>query len=190
MNTEIKVFNRNQNLMFILTSLALIWSWMWITYVIDRGNDRGLITIIGTTFILSLIFSIFLAKNKITSLFITTILLSASILLIVVLTLSFGFYIGALTDFTWLGLLVPILTSEVLTYLNIRRLISFPNNKIAFWCIISVPPLITIGICCLPFYTGVFRHEFGIGFIISVYLTFVIFLIAMLCEKNYWQQRI
>ncbi len=182
LSNEIKLFNRKQNLIFILSSLLLIWMWMLIASYIDRGNDRGLVTIIGIATLTSLIFSLFLSKNKIADFFTSLILLLISSFLIFVLSFTLGLFLESLTKLNWIGFIVPIVTSGILTYLNIRRLISFPNNKKAFWYIFIIPVVIVIGICSLPFYDGIFAHDFGIGFLISIYLTSVFVLIGILCR--------
>ncbi|PZW37599.1 hypothetical protein LX95_02881 [Mesonia algae] len=182
LSNEIKYFNRKQNLIFILSSLLLIWMWMLIASYIDRGNDRGLVTIIGIATLTSLIFSLFLSKNKIAEFFTSLIFLLISSFLIFILSFTLGLFLESLTKLNWIGFIVPIVTSGILTYLNIRRLISFPNNKKAFWYIFIIPVVIVIGICSLPFYDGIFTHDFGIGFLISIYLTSVFVLIGILCR--------
>src|SRR5690554_1401194 len=145
LSNEIKHFNRKQNLIFTLSSLLLIWMWMLIASYIDRGNDRGLVTIIGIATLTSLIFSLFLSKNKIADFFTSLIFLLISSFLIFVLSFTLGLFLESLTKLNWIGFIVPIVTSGILTYLNIRRLISFPNNKKAFWYIFLIPVVIVIG---------------------------------------------
>ena len=180
LSNEIKYFNQKQNLRFILCSLLLIWIWMLITSYIDRGSDRGLLTILGMTTLTSLIFSLFLSKNKIADFFTSLIFLLISSFF----TITLGLYLESLIELNWFGFIVPIVTSGILIYLNIRRLISFPNNKTAFWYISIIPVVIVIGIFSLPFYNGIFAHDFGIGFLISIYLTFVFVLIGILCRTK------
>jgi hypothetical protein len=105
--------------------------------------------------------------------------------LIFVLSIALGLYLGSLTELNWFYFIVPVVTSGVLIYLNVRRLLSFPNNKTAFWNIFIIPPVIVIGISSLPFYNEIFAHDFGIGFLISIYLTSVFVLIGILCRKNH-----
>jgi len=184
LNTEIKYFSKKQSILFLFSSLSIVWIWMLIASYLDKGNDRGLISILGIVTIMSLIFSLFLSKNKIADFFMSLVFLSISCFLIFVLSLTLGLYLQSVTELDWFGFIVPIVTSGMLTYLNIRRLISFPNNKIAFWCIFIIPVITVIGISSLPFYDGIFAHDFGIGFLLSTYLTSIFLLIAILCRKK------
>ena len=182
LNNEVKYFTNKQNLAFLLSSISLIWLWMLIASFIDKGNDRGLITILGITIITALIFSLFLSKNKIADFFMSLLFFLISSFLIFILSFTLGLYIENLTKLNWLGFIVPIVTSGFLIFLNIRRLISFPNNKTAFWYIFTIPILLIIGISSLSFYDGIFAYDFGIGFLLSIYLTSVFLIIGILCR--------
>lgn len=184
LNTEIKYFSQKQNIIFLLSSLSLIWIWILISSYIDRGNDRGLITILGITILTALIFSFFFSKNKIADFFMSLIFLLISCFLIFILSITLGLYLENLSKLKWFGFIVPIVTSGSLIFLNIRRLISFPDNKVAFWCIFSIPIIIVFGISSLSFYDGIFAHDFGIGFLISIYLTSIFVLIGILCRTK------
>lgn len=184
LSTEIKYFNPKQNFVFIFCSLLLIWSWMLVAATVDKGNDRGFITVLGISILTSLIFALFLSKNKLADFLTSFLFLVISSFLIFVLSITLGLYLEYVTGISWFGFIVPIAASGLLTYLNIRRLLSFPDNKTAFWCLFIIPALAVIGISSLPFYTRIFAHDFGIGFLISIYLTSVFVLIGILCRTK------
>ena len=184
LNNEIKYFTKKQNLIFVLSSIFLIWFWMLTASFIDKGNDRGLITILGTVIITALIFSLFLSKNRMADFFYSLLILLLSSFLIFILSFTLGLYLEDLTKLNWVGFIIPIVTSGILIFLNIRRLIAFPNNKTAFWYLFIIPIVMVIGISVLPFYDSIFIYDFGIGFLISIYMTTVFVIIGILCRTK------
>lgn len=184
LNTEIKYFSKKQNFIFLFSSLLLIWVWMFIASYFDRGNDRGLITILGTTILIALIFSLLLSKEKIYGFFMSLLFLLLSSIIVFILSFTVGLYLESLTQLNWFGYIIPAVATGILVFWNIRRLISFPNNKIAFWSIFIIPIMIVIGINSLSFYDGIFAYDYGLGFLISVYFSSIFIIIGILCRKR------
>lgn len=185
-STEIKYFTNRQNLIFLSISLFLIWAWMFIAAEIDTGNDRGFLSIVGIALTTALILILFFSNNKIIDFFITSCNLLISSFLIFILTVTLGFYIWDVTKLNWIGFIVPILATGVFMFLNLRRLFSFPNNSKAFLVILALPIIVLLTLELLellPFYDNIFKHEYGIGFPISIFLSFVFISISILCME-------
>lgn len=184
LNTEVKYLTIKQSAIFLLVSLSLFWSWMFITSKIDRGNDRGLMTSFGTIVILTFILVQFFAKVKLGEYLATFFFLSFGILIVFILSMTFGLIISAITKWDWIGFIVPLALTTFLLFFILRRLFSFPDNFVAFWVLFSLPILTGITLKILPFYDDIVGHELGIGFPIAIYLSFVFIAIAILCRES------
>lgn len=170
--------------MFLSLSLLLLWAWMFLCVKIDRENDRGLLTLVAISILMSIILSIFFSRNRVITFISTLIRLLISILIIFVLSLTLGFYIQLITNLSWTGFIVPFVSSPILVYLNLRRLFSFPDNYKAFLIMLVLPIFTAIIIKSLPFYDGIIAHDLGIGFPISIYISLVFITISVLCRQK------
>ena len=182
-STETKHFTPAQNTTFIAGSLLPVWLWMFISAEVDKGNDRGLLTSVGMTLLSTLILAVFFSNNKIIDFFKTLCYLLLSGFIVLLLSVSLGFYIGHITKIDWLGLIVPIVSSGILMFYMLRRLFSFPDNIKAFCVILSLPLLMGL-IMYVPFYDGMFAHKYGIGLPIAAFLSLLFISIAILCHKK------
>lgn len=184
LSTDIKYFTIKQSTIFLLASLFLVWIWMFIAAKYDRENDRGLMTSFGFIIILCFVFVKFFAKQKSGQYLATFFYLFFGWFAVFVLTLILGSVVSIIIKASWAWFLVPLFSTTLLVYFILRRLISFPDNFIAFWTLFTLPILTTLTLELLPFYDGIFKHELGIGFPISIYLSFVFIVIAILCREN------
>lgn len=188
-NSDILYFSSRQNLIFLSSSLSILWIWMLLCVEIDRNNDRGFITIVGMSIIMSTVLSIFFSKNIVKTFFTSLFRLLGSTFLIFV-SFILGVYISAFMDIkgvinlSWTGLIIPFTTSSTLIYLNLRQLFSFQNNCKAFLIMLLLPILTTIIINSLPFYDDIIAHDLGIGFPISIYISLVFITISVLCRQK------
>ncbi|RKR10578.1 hypothetical protein C8C83_2255 [Flavobacterium sp. 90] len=182
LNTEVKYLTIKQSAIFLLVSLSLFWSWMFITAKIDRGNDRGLMTSFGTIVILTFILVRFFSKAKSGEYLATFFFLTFGNLLSFILTMTIGFAISVASK--WIGFIVPIATTTFLLFFILRRLFSFPDNFVAFWVLFSLPILTAITLKILPFYDSIVSYHLGLGFPIAIYLSFVFIAIAILCRES------
>lgn len=181
---KIKQLSPEQTILFLASSLILVWGWMLICVNIDTGNDRGLLTTIGMVLITSLILSIFFSKKKLVGFIFIAVGLVVSCFLVLFLSATLGSKLEYMTGLPWTGFLIPIVSTGALVFLILRTLFSFPNNTLAFWLILSIPPLAIAGIMALPFYDGIFAHDVGIGFVFAIYLTFLFLLLGILCRER------
>jgi hypothetical protein len=184
LNTEIKYLTHKQITIFLLVSLSLIWTWMFITSKIDRGNDRGLMTSFGTIIILTFILVQFFAKVKSGEYLATFFYLSFGILAVFLLTMTIGLVISAVIKLEWAGFVVPLTTTGLLLFFILRRLFSFPDNFVAFWVLFSLTILTGVTLKVLPFYDTISSYDLGLGFPIAIYLSFVFIAIAILCRES------
>lgn len=95
------------------------------------------------------------------------------------LSLMLSIFIG------WFAIVLPSVATGFLIFYTIRLLVSFSENKTAFWTI-TLMPIITalIFIVLSKFLDDIILHELGIGFPISIYLSLIIISIAVLCREN------
>jgi len=170
--------------MFLSLSLLLVWAWMFLCVKIDRENDRGLLTLVGISILMSIILSIFFSRNIIVTFIGILIRLLLSMLIIFVLSLTLGSYIQLITNLSWTWFIVPSASSSILVYLNLRRLFSFPDNYKAFLLMLVLPIFTAIIIKSLPFYNDIIAHDLGIGFPISIYISLVFITISILCRQK------
>jgi len=184
LNSEVKYLTHKQNNIFLLVSLSLIWVWMFITSIIDTGNDRGLMTSFGVVIILTFLLVQFLAKNKSGEYLATFFYLSFGCFLSFIITMTIGLLISAITKSGWAWSIVPLTTTGFLLFFILRRLFSFPDNFVAFWVLFSLPILTFITLEVLPFVVNIDKHDLGIGFPIAIYLSFVFIAIAILCRES------
>ncbi|MCD0470160.1 hypothetical protein [Flavobacterium sp. JAS] len=184
LNTEVKYLTHKQSAIFLLISLSLIWVWMFITSIIDRGNDRGLMTSFGTVIILTFILVQFFAKVKSGEYLATFFYLIFGSFLSFIITMTIGLLISAVIKSGWAWSIVPLMTIGFLLFFILRRLFSFPDNFVAFWVLFSLPILTFITLEVLPFIVNIDKHGLGIGFPIAIYLSFVFVAIAMLCRES------
>ncbi|MBF4517305.1 hypothetical protein IRZ71_13150 [Flavobacterium sp. ANB] len=184
LSTEIKYLTIKQSTIFLLISLSLFWSWMFITFKIDRGNDRGLMTSFGAIIILTFILVQFFAKVKSGQFLATFFFLCFGILIVFILTITIGLIISAITKWDWAGFIVPLITTGFLLFFILRRLFSFPDNFVAFWVLFSLPILTAVTLKILPFYDDSASYDLGLGFPIAIYLSFVFIAIAILCRES------
>jgi hypothetical protein len=182
LNTEVKYLSVKQSAILLMVSLSLFWSWMYITSIIDRGNDRGFMTSFGIIIILTFILVQFFAKVKSGEYLATFFFLSFGILIVFILSITIGLAISAVIEWAWF--IVPLTTIGFLLFFNLRRLFSFPDNFVAFWVLFSLPILTAITLKILPFYDDIVGHELGIGFPIAIYLSFVFIAITILCRES------
>ncbi|MEZ0129621.1 hypothetical protein AB9T88_07605 [Flavobacterium sp. LBUM151] len=184
LSTDVKYLTIKQSVIFLLVSLSLIWAWMFITSIIDTGNDRGLMTSFGTVIILTYILVKFFAKVKSGEYLATFFYLSFGSFLSFIITMTAGLLIMAVIKSGWAWFVVPLTTTGFLLFFILRRLFSFPDNFVAFWVLFSLPILVIITLKLLFFYDDVSQHELGIGFPIAIYLSFVFIAIAILCRES------
>jgi len=184
LNTEVKHLTRKQSAIFLLVSLSLIWVWMFITSIIDTGNDRGLMTSFGTVVILTFILVQFFAKVKSGEYLATFFYLCFGSLLSFIITMAIGLLIMAVIKSGWAWFVVPLTTTGFLLFFILRRLFSFPDNFVAFWVLFLLPILTVITLEVLPFYDDIAKHDLGLGFPIAIYLSFVFIAIAILCRES------
>lgn len=181
LNNPIKRFTARQNYIFLASSLSLLWSWMFVTALIDRGDNRGLLTVFGYVVITALVFSLFLSSNKIVDFFRCFIYLGLSSAAIFVLSFTLGLYLIHITGLNWTGPIVTIIATGLLIFYSLRCLISFPNNVRAFWTVFLLPIFLII-VLNLPTFDSSFNQEYGIGFSFSIYLSSLFIAIAVLCR--------
>lgn len=184
LNKEVKYLTHKQSVIFLLVSLSLIWAWMFITSIIDTGNDRGLMTSLGIVIILTYILVKFFAKVKSGEYLATFFYLSFGSFLSFIITMTAGLLIMAVIKSGWAWFIVPLTTTGFLLFFILRRLFSFPDNFVAFWVLFSLPILTVITLELLPFYNGIAKHDLGVGFPIAIYLSFVFIAIAILCRES------
>lgn len=184
LSTDIKYLTVKQSTIFLLVSLFLVWIWMFITTKYDRGDDRGLMTIFGIIFILCFIVVNFFAKDKRGQFLATLFYLFLGSIVVFIATMTIGLLISAIVKWSWAGFIIPLIGTGGVLFFIFRRLFSFPDNFVAFWVLFSLPILTVITLKLLPFNDSVSKYELGIGFPISVYLSFVFITIAILCREN------
>ncbi|WP_289663568.1 hypothetical protein [Flavobacterium panacagri] len=183
LSTDVKYLTVKQSAIFLLVSLFLVWVWMFLAAKYDRENNRGLTTGFGFMVILSFILVGFFAKQKSGQYLATFFYLFFGGFTVFILTLVLGSAMSAIIKASWAWFVVPLVSITILTYFILRRLFSFPDNFIAFWVLFSLPILTAIVLKLLPFYKGISQHELGIGFPISIYLSFVFIAITILCRE-------
>lgn len=181
LSIEIKRLSFNRNIVFIVSSLILIIAWMLICAKIDRENDRGLLTSFGYCCIFPAILVSFFSNNKVVDFFSLLIYLFAACLLLVLIGFTLGILLTVIAK--PLGLAAPLLTTGFLMFYCIRLVISFPDNKTAFWIILLLPIITAIILYALSLYE-LDLNEYGLGFPISIYLSLQIITIAVLCKLN------
>lgn len=184
LSTDVKYLTTRQSAVFLLVSLFLVWIWMFIASKYDRANDRGLMTSLGFIIILCFILVRFFAKQKSGQYLATFVYLFFGWFTVFVLTLTLGAVVSIIIKATWAWFIVPLFSTTFLIYFILRRLFSFADNFIAFWGLFILPILTVITLDLLPFYDDIFKYELGIGFPISIYLSFVFIAIAILCSTN------
>jgi hypothetical protein len=168
--------SKRQNLVFLSVSLFLVWTWMYFSAIKDVNNDRGLLTISGFIILTSFLLSIFLSKKKIIAFLITFFYFGILGFFMMLMIFSLGV-------FDWIGTIFTLLLLGASIFLIVRRLIVFPNNRIAFLIILCLPIPI-VAIINLSFYDSTFKHKFGIAFPIAIYLSLLFISISILCRKK------
>ncbi|MFD1601126.1 hypothetical protein ACFSJW_22270 [Flavobacterium artemisiae] len=181
LSTEIKHLSFTRNIVFIVSSLVLIIAWMFICAKIDRENDRGLLTSFGYCCIFPAILVSFFSNNKVADFFSLLIYLCVACLLVLLVGFTLGILLTVIAG--PLGIAAPLLVTGFLMFYCIRLVISFPDNKTAFWVILVLPIIAAIILYALPANKSDL-HEYGIGFPISIYLSLQIISIAVLCKLN------
>lgn len=141
-------------------------------------------TSLGFIIILCFILVRFFAKQKSGQYLATFVYLFFGWFTVFVLTLTLGAVVSIIIKATWAWFIVPLFSTTFLIYFILRRLFSFADNFIAFWGLFILPILTVITLDLLPFYDDIFKYELGIGFPISIYLSFVFIAIAILCSTN------
>ena len=184
LSDKVKYLNRKENLIFLISSLLIVWIWTFVSINIDRENDRGMITLIGFSLIFPSVISVFFSKNKVFDFFISLFLLLLLGFLTFIISLIPNFYLIYITGLDWVGFIIPTILTGLSFYFIIRCVFSFPDNKKAFIYILTIPIIIIVSLCCLPFYDGIFAHETGIGFLIGIYLSLLFGVISFLCSKK------
>lgn len=184
LKTEIKYLGFKENLIFLSSSVLLIWIWVVISMNLDYGNDRGLLTISGFVILTSIILSFFLSKKILTNSLKLILQFSVVCILTFILTLTIGLKIADLTGADWIGIIIPVAIVGISFYLIIRQLTAFRNNKLAFWTFITLPTITIIGTLLLRNYYNTLAYDFGIGFPIGLNLTLLFISISVLCRKT------
>ena len=184
LKTEIKYFAFKENIFFLITSILLTWTWAFLSINLDKGNDRGILTIGGFTIMTSIVLSLFLSKNKLINSLKLTLQFALVCILTFVLTLTIGLKIADFIGIEWIGFAIPVLILGVSFYYILRQLIAFPNNKLAFWTILIIPILTLTGLSIIQSYDNTFLYDVGIGFPIGIFLTLLFSTIGTLCREK------
>lgn len=184
LKTEIKYLAFRENLFFLLTSILSTWTWTFLTINLDKGNDRGLLTISGFTILTSIVLSLFLSKNKLINSLKLTLQFALVCILTFALSLTIGLNIVYLIGIEWIVFTIPVLILGVSFYFILRQLIAFPNNKLAFWTILFIPILTLTVLSIIQSYDSTFLYDVGIGFPIGIFLTSLFLTIGTLCREK------
>jgi hypothetical protein len=184
LKTEIKYLGFKENLIFLSSSILLIWVWAIISMNLDNGNDRGLITICGFVILTSIVLSFFLSKKILTNSLKLILQIAMVCILTFIFTLTIGLKLADLTGIDWIGFIILILMIGISFFLILRQLTAFPNNKLAFWTFLTIPILTIIGTSILQNYDNTLAYDFGAGFPIGIFLTLMFISIGILCREK------
>tara|TARA_R110002051_G_C8524925_1_gene468563 strand:- start:29 stop:610 length:582 start_codon:yes stop_codon:yes gene_type:complete len=184
LKTEIEYLGFKENLIFLSSSILLIWTWAIISMNLDKGNDRGLLTICGFIIVTSIVLSFFLSKKTLTNTFRLIFQFAVVCILTFIFTLTVGLKMADLIGADWIGFIIPVLMVGISCYLILRQLTAFPNNNLAFWTFIAIPILTIIGTSIIRNYDNTIAYDFGTGLPTSIFLTLLFISIGVLCREK------
>jgi len=183
LNHKVKHLSLKENILFVVASIASTWVWMLLCIGMDVGNDRGLLTLFGYIFLVSLIFTFLVNGNWFDM---CKIILKLSIvgILIFVTSFSMGTQLSHFFGIDWLEYFIPVFILGISIFFILRQYFSFSNNKIAFMLILLVPIFTIIILSLFPFYDNSFFYDYGIGFLLGIYLTILFLVIGFLIKDS------
>jgi hypothetical protein len=182
LKTEVKYLAFKENIIFLASSILSVWVWTLLCMSLDRGNDRGLLTIFGFIILTSILLSYFLSKKKLANSLKLILQFIFACILTIILTWVIGPELGYLIGIDWVGFILPVFFLGFSFYIILRQLFAFPNNKLAFWVIVATPAFTIFGLSV--FYNSPSAHDAGVGFPVGVFLTIVFLAIGILCREK------